>query len=575
MQKVARFFILLMSVLSFNTSMAQVALPITFDNSAVTYTMIDFDGGVTTLMANPFPGGINTSANVLKMVKNTGQVWGGSKINLSSFVDFSTNNTFKMKVYSPRTNCPILLKLEDATGAAFVQRTAYTTVANQWEELSWDFTGNLSNTYNYISFMYDFGVMGNGSPNFTFYQDEVQFVQGTGATILNFPITFETPNVVYTSHDFDGGTTSLVANPSPTSINPSTTVQKMVKNAGQVWGGTKMILASNLDFSTNTTFKMKVFSPRAGCPVLFKIENPNGQIALEKTDYTTAVNKWEELSWNFTGAASNVYNSIVIIYDLGVMGDGSPNFTFYHDDINFVQGSSLAQIDLSVTFEDPAIDYTLTDFGGTVTTLGADPTNFLNTVAISTKGTGCATWAGTTIGTPLGFANVIPFTATDRTMRVRVYSPDANIPVRLKVEVHGQPTQSVETEAMTTVANQWEYLTFNFNNQAPGTAAFNPNFPFDMASIFFNFGTTGAAAGSKTYYWDDVMYSNTILALEHQWASEVHIFPNPTQNSLSVNLGQNIQNRDITYVVLDMTGRIVLGGELVQNKVQVNTLTKG
>jgi len=578
MKKFTKLVILLVATFSFNSAYSQLSLPITFDNSAITYTMIDFDGGVTTLMANPFSGGINTTPNVLQMVKNAGQVWAGSKLQLDAFVDFSTNNTFKMKVYSPRVGCPVLFKLEDATGSAFVQKSTTTTVANQWEELSWDFTGSPSGVFNYLTFIYDLGVMGDGSANFTFYQDEIQFVQSTtGPGLLTLPITFEAPGVTYTALDFNGGTTTLMSNPLSAGINTSATVQQMIKNPDQVWGGTKMFLASTLDFTTNNTFKMKVLSPRVGCPVLFKLEDATGQVFVEKTTLTTVANEWEELTWNFAGTASGTYNSIVIIYDLGVMGDGGPNFTFYQDDIDFVQGggSGLNQVDLTVTFDDPSVDYSVTDFGGNFTVLGPDPVNAANTVAITTKGVGAQTWAGTTASTPAGFANVIPFTATDRTMRVRIYSPDANIPVRLKVEVHGQPTQSVETEATTTVANQWEYLTFDFNNQAAGTAAFNPAYPYDMASIFFNFGTDGATAGSKTYYWDNLMYSNSTSAIENPFASEVSIFPNPTQNTLSIHLGKNIESQDISYVIIDVASRTVLNGKLTQNKINVGALTNG
>jgi hypothetical protein len=42
-------------------------LPLDFE--AATYAFVDFDGGVTTKVANPQSNGINTSANVAKMVK--------------------------------------------------------------------------------------------------------------------------------------------------------------------------------------------------------------------------------------------------------------------------------------------------------------------------------------------------------------------------------------------------------------------------------------------------------------------------------------------------------------------------
>ena len=54
------------------------------------------------------------------------------------------------------------------------------------------------------------------------------------------------------------------------------------------------------------------------------------------------------------------------------------------------------------------------------------------------------------------------------------------------------------------MANGWETLTFDFANQAAGTAALNLAYTYNKVSIFFNFGVTGAAAGAKTYYFDDV-----------------------------------------------------------------------
>jgi hypothetical protein len=114
-------------------------------------------------------------------------------------------------------------------------------------------------------------------------------------------------------------------------------------------------------------------------------------------------------------------------------------------------------------------------------------------------------WAGTTVSTGANQSVPrIPFATGATTMTVRVYSPDAGIPVRLKVEDAADPTHTCETEAVTTTANAWETLTFNFANQAPGTAALNLAWTFNKASIFFNFGTTGATAGAKTYYFDDI-----------------------------------------------------------------------
>ncbi|MEI2421144.1 hypothetical protein V6O07_12795, partial [Arthrospira platensis SPKY2] len=100
----------------------------------------------------------------------------------------------------------------------------------------------------------------------------------------------------------------------------------------------------------------------------------------------------------------------------------------------------------------------------------------------------------------------IPFTATDTRMTVRVYSPDAGIPVLLKVEDAGNPAVFVETLSSTTVANAWETLTFDFANPGPNNQPINLANTYNRVSVFFNFGTPGAVAGVQTYYFDDVAF---------------------------------------------------------------------
>ena len=209
----------------------------------------------------------------------------------------------------------------------------------------------------------------------------------------------------------------------------------------------------------------------------------------------------------------------------------------------------LAQINLPVTFEGNTVNYTVTDFGGsTLSTKIVDPTDSGNTVVRTVKPADAPLWAGTTIGTNSGFSSPIPFTSTNRKMYVRVWSPDAGIPVRLKVEVSGQPTQSCETQTNTTVAAGWQVMEFDFNNQASGTAAFNPAFPFNMASIFFNFGTDGATAGSKTYYFDNVSFGSPLSNTEFI-AANIKMYPNPVSNSLTIQALNVIENIAIFNVL--------------------------
>lgn len=214
-----------------------------------------------------------------------------------------------------------------------------TTVANAWETLVFDFanqaTGtaalNLTYTYNMASIFFDFGTPGSGK---VFYWDDVTFLPANVAGI-GLPLDFESGTLNYTFTNFDGGDATVISNPQSSGINTSAKVGKMVKNAGQVWGGSWIALANPINFTASTTFKMKVFSPRVGAKVLLKVENlTNGGISFEKEVLTTTANAWEDLTFDYSAInTANTYQKIVLIFELGTMGDGSANFTFLFDDI--------------------------------------------------------------------------------------------------------------------------------------------------------------------------------------------------------------------------------------------------
>ena len=331
---------------------------------------------------------------------------------------------------------------------------------------------------------------------------------------INLPVTFDDPNVDYTMSDFGGNVSTLVVDPT----NSSNHVLKAVKTPGaQTYAGTT--IGTSLGFATPvpltaTTLKMTVmvYSPAAGIDVKLKLDNhvtPNVGLSVETDVKTTVANKWETLTFDFSQpasgtpawSASNTYDLASIFFDFGNVGTGS---TFYFDNVQMAPPPVLKQINLPVTFDDPTVDYTMTDFGGNVSTLVADPTNAGNHVMQSIKTVGSATYAGTTIGTGLGFATPVPISSSRMKMTVMVYSPAVGLDIKLKLDSHVNPNNglSVETDVLTTKANQWETLTFDFSKPASGTPAFNASNTYDLASIFFDFGNTGTGS---TFYWDNVI----------------------------------------------------------------------
>ena len=379
----------------------------------------------------------------------------------------------------------------------------------------------------------------------------------------SLPIDFESGAVVTSTFvDFDGGTAFVVANPQLSGFNISSKVAKIVRSGGATWAGSKLLLSSNLDFTTNSVIKMKVYtSAPVGTTIKFKLEGTGNT---ERDVQTTVSNAWEELKWDFTGEPSN-FNTLVFMFDFGNVGDGTANSTFLFDDIEQIFGGS--QLDLPVTFEDNTVNYSTTDFGGNISQMVVDPMNANNKVIEVVKTTSAATWAGTTIGTPAGFSANIPLSLSSSIMTVRVWSPDAGTPIRLKVEDSNDPTHTCETETNTTISGGWETITFDFNNQAPGTELLSIGLGFgwtyNMASIFFNFGTEGVIAGKKTYYFDDVWFgfppSNPNSIEECIWnenKSSFTVFPNPTKENITINT-LNFSGK-VEAQIFDLSGRLVL-----------------
>lgn len=344
----------------------------------------------------------------------------------------------------------------------------------------------------------------------------------------SLPITFESDITTGDFIDFEGGVASVIANPQKQGINTSDNVGQLVRNGGAVFAGSKLVLGQPIDFSTMSAISMKVFTNApVGTNVTFKIEAAGA--GLERPVATTVSGEWETLTFDFTGVPTQ-YNEIVFLFDLGRVGDGSAASTFLFDDIEQAMGPDVGfQLDFPVTFESPDTNYALTDFGGNASSLVPDPTDASNTVAQVIRTANAETFAGTTIGTNAGFATNVPLTLESSKMNVRVWSPTAQTVVRLKLEDSNDPTRTVETETLTTVASQWETLEFDFANEATGTASLadglSRGWTYNKASIFFNFGAAGAP--EQIYYFDDVRFGASTVGIVEARAIDLVCYPNP------------------------------------------------
>ena len=114
------------------------------------------DSSTFTVVPNPDPTGINTSAWVAKFVRDKdGVPWGGFWSALAIPVDVTVNKYVHVKVWKPRIS-PIKFKLEGgAAGTLEIFSMTPQTSTGVWEDMVFDFTSK-TGTYPTIAFMPDF-----------------------------------------------------------------------------------------------------------------------------------------------------------------------------------------------------------------------------------------------------------------------------------------------------------------------------------------------------------------------------------------------------------------------------------
>lgn len=580
------------------SSSSIAGLPLTFSDTTLNHALTGFGGANGAIVVDP----TDPTNNVLELEKTSGaQTWGGVSIGgggtglASPFPFAAGNTTVTMRVWSPTAGTPFLMKVEDKTDPTIsVEVSVNTTQASTWETLSFDFTQhvsgtsaiNFANTYDMVSVFPDFGT--SPTSNVDYYVDDIMMM-GSGVVLPSLPITFDDPNVDYTSGEFGGCTDTIVADPT----NANNMVSEITKDgAAQTWAGiviTNNGMASAVPFTANDNIvSMRVWSPDAGIEIRMKIEDATDPtISVETVDTIMTAGAWDTLVFDFSNVASgtaainyaNTYDKLVVFPNFGVDGATAGVKTYYVDDITFGMimppAPALDTVDLPITFDDPNVNYTSTAaFGGCGDTIMADPTNASNTVMRITKSGSAETWGGIVV-TAGGMKNDIPFTATETGMTMRVWSPDAGTDFLLKVEDADDATIAAETIATTTMAGAWETLTFDLSNTPAGTPAFDPNAEYDVVVVFPNFGTPGIAVGTKEYYIDDIEFDGSVSLSEASWTENWTLAPNPSTGIVRL---EGLNGSEFQVIVSDLNGRAILNlnaADINNNELNLSNLNNG
>lgn len=518
---------LILSLLAASNANAQ-NLPINFESNAVTSSdFIDFDGGVGNVVVNPSAGGINLSDSVGRLVRNGGAIYAGSKIALSANLDFSVLSKITMKVYTTApVGTVVKFKLEGA--GTSTEQDVFTTTSGAWETLEWVFAGT-PNDLNEIVFMFDFGNIGDGTAASTFYFDDIQQEVGPPAPMpVTLPIDFEAGTVVTSDFiDFAGAGVVVEANPQVNGINLSDSVARMIRNGGDIYAGSKLVMTNNLDFSTSWHITMKVYTDApVGTRLKLQLEGGANNYGIDVL--TTTTGAWETYDWNFDGAP-NDHDELVFMFDFGTVGDSTTTSTFLFDDIEKIVGPALpARVahPLPIDFEASVVTSDFANQFGAIGSVDSNPfVSGINTSPTVGKmlRSGGASWARTM----LGLTDNMDFSTTNY-IAMKVYT-EAPVGTVLKLKVESTTSAAAnEKDVMTTVSGDWAYYFWDFTGDPP---------IYDVITFLFGYGPNNDAGPNSTFYFDDIQLiaDTTTAGLESlSETNGLNCFPNPAKDHLTI-----------------------------------------
>jgi hypothetical protein len=184
------FFLTVLLILISNLLFAQSTHTITFEAIGVgaewDWTVSEnADNPPLEFISNPVSGGINSTATVAKFTaRQTGNPWALCFTNDDGEFTFdATNSIVKMMVYKPETS-NIAIKFEGISPPVEISNP--NTVANQWEEITFDFSASIGNTYNRIVIIPDFQARTQDN---IIYFDNIQVPNGVVAEPMPEPTT--------------------------------------------------------------------------------------------------------------------------------------------------------------------------------------------------------------------------------------------------------------------------------------------------------------------------------------------------------------------------------------------------
>ena len=483
-----------------------VELPITLEGGQ-TPAFGDFNGSSTQIIANPDASGENTSATVAQNTVPANAGFAGVNFALDTNIDISVNKGFTMNVWSPVANMPVLLKLENASGAN-AEIAATTTTTSAWETITFDFSEVGQLTYESVTIFMNFAVTDPADQ--TYYWDNLEqvdlnaapdndFCDGAIALECGTTVTGDTTNATNTDAPLETCGTTLTSGPG-------------------VWYTLTFPAGNDYNVSVDTfesgfDTKLGVFS--GACDAL---------VCVGGNDDTGGLQSQVE----FVALAGETYSVYVTGFATSA---GLFNLNTTCEEI------VPPVVELPITFEDGQLPI-LNDFNGSATQVIANPD--------ASGANDSATVAENVVPANAGFAGVnfavenLDIT-TLKGFTMTVWSQVPDMPVLLKLE-NATTGVNAERAATTTTTGAWETISFDFSEEGDLT--------FESVTVFMNFNVLGDT--DQTYYWDNLVQGEPLDVTQNDLV-DIAMYPNPATSVVTLEASQEIA----TIQIMNLLGQTV------------------
>lgn len=538
---------LFLFLLVFSIGFSQNA-PITFETGAFgsTWSFTTFENGSGagySKVANPFPGGINNSATVGKFVAGTSasnaapyagfeSAHASGANGIGTFTLSASNSIIKIMVYKTVIS-DVAIKFAIANGGAQPEIKVPNTKINEWEELTFDFSGKIGlfETINIdqIIFFLDFNAR---TVETTSYFDNVSFSAKPAATAPTIAAPTPIPTAANVISLFSDAYTNVTVDSWRADWGQSGNVLSDIQVAGN---NTKKYTdltyfgviteANKIDASSMLNFHIDVWTPDV---TTFKIKivdfgadgayqgGDDKEFEITRTLTLSGWNSLEIPLSEFTGLTTKAHIAQIVF-------SGSAG-TIFIDNVYFNKVAIVAPPAAApyapVTFEtgEYGSTWVLTSFdnpsgGSTASLLASNPNktgiNASNTAAKFTALVAGAWYTGFETAHASGTNGIGTFTLneTNSTVKIMVYKD-----VISKVGIKFARPDSGSTGEITvtnTKINEWEELTFNFASKIGEGVSTG----IDQMIVFPDFipeGTTRSA--NHVCYVDNITFSAKIAA---------------------------------------------------------------